>query len=100
MIMLGNVLNRVLQIIYPALVFGFVLLVWSSSNLAEVVSLTPPPVNDGFNFFWNPSLLSRYSCEQRQDSKFPFNQLCSTNPSGNLVEQFTNSSAKKVNQTN
>ena len=98
--MLINILNRILHVLYPALVFGFVLLVWSSSNLAEVVALTPPPVNDGFNFFWNPLLSSRYSCEQKQDSKMPIKQVCSTTQGGASVEQFTNSAVKKINQTN
>ena len=63
--MLKNSINRILQVLYPALIFGFVLLVWGSSNLAYVAALTPPPVNGGLNIYWNPCLIKQSSCEQK-----------------------------------
>ncbi len=83
--MISSAINRVLHVIYPTLVFGFVLLVWSSSSLEEVVAMTPPPVYDGFGFFWNPTLSS---------IRHPATH------SGSSLEQLTNNPNNKTNQTN
>ena len=100
--MLGYVLNRILHTLYPVLVFGFVVLIWSSSNLAEVVALTPPPVYDGFNFFWNPSRSLSNSCEQKRASKIPIKEVCSSIPSDTSFGPFTTPKAplkKQIKQT-
>ena len=51
--MIGNLVTRIMHIVYPALVMVIVLTVWSSST---------PPVGDVLSFFWNPTLSTYNTC--------------------------------------
>jgi hypothetical protein len=46
--------------------------------LAQVAQFIPPPVNDGFSFFWNPTLTVGHTCVQKKDPKIKFRSTCST----------------------
>ena len=59
--MVGRIFGRILHLIYPVLVLGIALTAWSSASLSDVRN-TPPPVGEGFNFFWNPFLSEQNSC--------------------------------------
>ena len=75
--MLSRTLGRILYVTYPVLVLGVALTAWSSSSLSDVRN-TPPPVGDGFSFFWNPFLLTRSSCAADVDKFQKLNRTCST----------------------
>ena len=98
--MASNFVGRMLHVTYPAIVFAIVMLIWSSSDLAEVARFAPPPVSDGFNFFWNPTVSEVHTCNGKQDFKTKFKQVCSTGSSNSRLEQFSNSSSQTTNQTN
>ena len=76
--MMSNIVQRILHVIYPAIVFSIAFLVWSSSDLAEVARFTPPPINDGFNLFSNPNLSGPGTCSSKNKNKIKLRQVCST----------------------
>ena len=78
--------GRILQVAYPAIVFTVVMLIWSSSDLAEVAYFAPPPVSDGFNSFWNPTLSDMHTCQGMRDSKLKLKQVCSTGNTHSSIE--------------
>ena len=98
--MASNLVGRILHVTYPAIVFSIVMPIWSSTDLAEVAHLAPPPVSDGFNFFWNPNLSDPHTCNGKQDSKVKFKTVCSTVSNNSTLEQFSHRSSQTTNQTN
>jgi len=86
--MARNIIGRILHVTYPAIVFAVVLLIWSSSNLAEVARFTPPPVSDGFNFFWNPPARDTSTCSVNPAPKIKFKQSCSSASNNSSLNQF------------
>ena len=73
--MISRMVNRILHFVYPALVLGFALVVWSSSSLSELAHMTPPTQN-GFNLSWNP-VSAPNACGGDKIKKL--NQSCSRN---------------------
>ena len=98
--MARNIVGRIMHVTYPAIVFAIVMLIWSSSDLADVAHFAPPPVSDGFSFFWNPIASTAHTCNEKQGSQLKFRQVCQVGSSNSSLEQFTNSSNKTTNQTN
>ena len=94
--MARNFVSRILHFTYPAIVFTVVMLIWSSSDLAEVAHFAPPPLSDGFNFFWNPTLFTSHTCNEKDGTQPKFKQVCLAGSSRSTIEQFT----KSTNQTN
>ncbi len=93
-----NLILRILHASYPAMVIAFVMLVWSSSNLAEVVHDTSTPFNEGFSFLWNPVRAESRVCNQHQSSKLKFKQNCSIGSSDLSLEQFGSRSSNLTTQ--
>lgn len=86
--MVSRIVSRILHVIYPVLVLGIALTAWSSSSLSDV-RLTPPPMGDGFNFFWNPILSTQN-----------LNRSCSSSDGVRSVEQLTHNPEQTLNKTN
>lgn len=73
-----GIIVRVLHFTYPVLIFGIALLTWSSSIKADVAWLTPPPVNSGFNFYWNPTESLKNICAKKQNESHALKRVCSS----------------------
>ncbi len=72
--MFSRIIGQIMHVIYPVLVLGIALTAWSSSSLSDVRS-TPPPIGDGFSFYWNPELPTPNSCIENKTHQL--NQNCS-----------------------
>ena len=95
--MVSRIVGRILHVIYPVLVLGIALTAWSSSSLSDV-RVTPPPIGDGFNFFWNPILSTQNSCNGEKIQTL--NHSCSTTDGLRSMEQLSNNQTQTLNKTN
>lgn len=97
---MANSLSRILYFTYPVLLFSFTVLAISSSNQAETVQFSIPPLGGEFNS-WNPSNLSQESCEQKKKDSFSFGDKCTRDGSAGSANQYTNNSmVNQFKQTN
>ena len=95
--MVSGIISRILHVIYPVLVLGVALTAWSSSSLSDVRT-TPPPIGDGFNFFWNPILSTQNSCTGDKIQKL--NRECFNSGGPENLEQLSNNQNQKQIKTN
>lgn len=89
--------GRILHAIYPVLVLGVVLTAWSSASLSDVL-LSPPPIGNGFHFFWNPNLSTQNSCSN--DRSQAISRSCAVTSAPSSLEQFTNHQKQTLIKTN
>lgn len=71
------------KVSYPAFIFAAAILTWSSTHVAEVAHLIPPPVGDGF-VTWAPVISKTQSCKQKESKDFLSRQACSISLSEKL----------------
>jgi hypothetical protein len=71
-----RIVNYVLRMVYPALVFGGVVLAWDLSGQAELAHHHLPPLGDGY-IPLKPTLSLRSSCEQKEHKNVPIGKSCS-----------------------
>jgi hypothetical protein len=94
-----RIVNHVMNVLYPALVLGGVLLAWEASGQAEL-ALGIPPLGDGF-IPWTPTLSLHSSCDQKEGKAFLLGKSCSVKTQGGDAEQFSkNTQSTNQNQTN
>jgi hypothetical protein len=74
-VIMARMVNSILKVVYPMLVFGTVLLAWDLSGQAELAHLVSP-LGDGIVFL-DPSLSVRSSCDQKDEKFFQLLKKCS-----------------------
>jgi hypothetical protein len=63
-----RIVNHVMNVLYPALVFVGVLLAWDVSGQSQFANLNLPPVSGGF-IPWTPTLPIHSTCDQQKANR-------------------------------
>lgn len=85
---MSNALSRFLYRSYPALLLCVTVLVWASTNQAEVATLNLPPLG-GENLYSNPSPQTERSCEQSKKTTFGFRVACGDDGTTSLSRHYS-----------